>query len=594
MTAAASSLDATPSRRLVDGPAIPWLLAGIGLFACYGSGSLVAALQGLRLPDTDDAMRLAEVRDLVAGQSWFDMVQHRFLPPAGEASHWSRLVDAPMAAAIAGLTPLVGTSLAERITTAFWPPLLFAVYALVLVRGVRGLVNGRAAILALFAATQTIVLMMQFAPGRIDHHNLQIVFLLGTGLCLMQVRRSWRTGALAGSLCACSMAVGLEAMPPIALAGLIVVADWIRAGRPALPVLLGFGASLGLGATLLFGLQTAPALWTTDACDALSPPWLWLAGTGAALALAAFALQPKRPVSRAALAAGIGAAGVAGFVVLFPSCLHGPFTGMPDAVRANWLHQVREMQPLVAMLRDHPAEGLGFAASLIVATGIAIVLAFRETADRRPFVVASLFLAIGAVQTLFQLRGLYVASAFVPIIGGICLDRALTLAGRPTEGTAKRIAFLVAVIALNAPVWLLGGRLIERITNVGQEDPAAANQAAACSEPPAFQALAGLPAGTMLAPIDLGPYLLVHTPHAIVAAPYHRAIAGLSAGLAVADGSEDEVRRQAAATGATYLAVCPGKNEKAFAARLARGETTADWLDPVPLDGSALKAWRIR
>lgn len=85
MTAAASSLDATPSapRRLVDGPAIPWLLAGIGLFACYGSGSLVAALQGLRLPDTDDAMRLAEVRDLVAGQSWFDMVQHRFLPPAG-------------------------------------------------------------------------------------------------------------------------------------------------------------------------------------------------------------------------------------------------------------------------------------------------------------------------------------------------------------------------------------------------------------------------------------------------------------------------------------------------------------------------------
>lgn len=70
-----------------------------------------------------------------------------------------------MAAAIAGLTPLVGTSLAERITTAFWPPLLFAVYALVLVRGVRGLVNGRAAILALFAATQTIVLMMQFAPG---------------------------------------------------------------------------------------------------------------------------------------------------------------------------------------------------------------------------------------------------------------------------------------------------------------------------------------------------------------------------------------------------------------------------------------------
>src|ERR1700751_5814482 len=31
---------------------------------------------------TDDAMRLVEVRDLLAGQSWFDLTQHRLDPPS--------------------------------------------------------------------------------------------------------------------------------------------------------------------------------------------------------------------------------------------------------------------------------------------------------------------------------------------------------------------------------------------------------------------------------------------------------------------------------------------------------------------------------
>jgi hypothetical protein len=35
---------------------------------------------------TDDAMRLVEVRDLLAGQSWFDLTQHRLDPPQGFAA----------------------------------------------------------------------------------------------------------------------------------------------------------------------------------------------------------------------------------------------------------------------------------------------------------------------------------------------------------------------------------------------------------------------------------------------------------------------------------------------------------------------------
>jgi hypothetical protein len=539
-------------------------------------------------------MRLVEVRDLLAGQSWYDMVQHRFLPPAGVASHWSRLLDAPLAAAIAALTPLLGVSLAERVTTAFWPPLLFLVYALVLVRGMRGLFGGRAAILAIFAATQTIGLAMQFAPARIDHHNVQIVLLLGLGLCLMQTRRSWRTGALAGALAAGSLAVGLEALPLVAIAGLIAVADWSLEGRPAMPALLGFGLGLALTATCLFGAQTAPALWGTSRCDALSPPWLWLAGLGAATGLAAAAVGPERAVARLGLALGVGLVGVAGFALLFPACLHGPFTDMPDMVRLRWLDRVREMQPITTLLSGIPAEGLGLTGALFAAAIASIVLAVTDRARRRGFTIASLFLAAGAIQTCFQMRGLYVASAFVPLIAGVCLDRALPVSAAPPVGRLAKAALVIAALALNAHVWLAVGRAGERLAKAPDVAQELTKQAEACTGPAAFRGLAALPAGTVLAPIDFGPYILAYTPHSIVAAPYHRAIGGLIAGIVVAEGGPDEIRQQAAAHHATYLALCPSPDETSFGARLAAGEATADWLDPIPLDGTAMKAWRIR
>ena len=73
---------------------------------------------------TDDAMRLVEVRDLIAGQGWFDLTQYRLDPP-GLPMHWSRVIDAPLAAMILMLRPLVGMQGAEAATLVLWPTLLF-------------------------------------------------------------------------------------------------------------------------------------------------------------------------------------------------------------------------------------------------------------------------------------------------------------------------------------------------------------------------------------------------------------------------------------------------------------------------------------
>ena len=82
-----------------------------------------------RCGDTDDNLRMGQVRALLGGQGWFDLRQHRFDPAHGGANiHWSRLVDLPLAGLILLLKPLVGGADAERIAVAIAPllPLLAA------------------------------------------------------------------------------------------------------------------------------------------------------------------------------------------------------------------------------------------------------------------------------------------------------------------------------------------------------------------------------------------------------------------------------------------------------------------------------------
>src|SRR5690349_21236823 len=59
--------------------------------------------------DNDSSLRLVEVRDLLAGQGWFDLHQYRMGTEGGFLMHWSRLVDAPIAAIILVVTAVTGS-----------------------------------------------------------------------------------------------------------------------------------------------------------------------------------------------------------------------------------------------------------------------------------------------------------------------------------------------------------------------------------------------------------------------------------------------------------------------------------------------------
>src|SRR6202163_3762006 len=90
---------------------------------------------------TDDAMRLVEVRDLIAGPGWFDLMQHRLDPP-GVSMHWSRVIDAPLVALIVMLRPLTGAAGAEAVTLILWPALLFGAALLLVAAIARAMSEG--------------------------------------------------------------------------------------------------------------------------------------------------------------------------------------------------------------------------------------------------------------------------------------------------------------------------------------------------------------------------------------------------------------------------------------------------------------------
>lgn len=592
------SAPAQPTARpisRVGSRTVLWVLAGLCFATMVPPADLWGTIHRLRVPDTDDAMRLVEVRDLLAGQGWYDLIQHRFLAPAGVPSHWSRLIDAPIAGLILALTPLAGRTLAEGLAAALWPVLLFGVYCVVVYRGLTARFGNRAALLALIAATQTLGLTMQFAAGRVDHHNVQIIAIVGLAFCLM--RGGLRSGLIGGGLAALSLAIGLEGLPSLAAAAMFCVGDWCWRGRVALPLLAGFGLGLGSFAPILFAAQTAPGLWTATHCDALSPPWLWLACGGLFVTLCATASGERLGSIRArtALAGLAGLILLAGFALAFPACLGGPFPDMPPLVRDHWLLTVNEMASLPKFIARGQWEALVFYPVVLIATAAASWMAWRAP-RRRPWAVMALFLWPGLILGLFQFRGLYIAAGFVPLVAGAVLDRALRDTSERSAGLPRWGVALLGGCCVST-LWMAPVILAEALASATRTAPDPAG-AITCRSAAALAALSTLPPGTVLAPIFMGPAILLHTPHGIVGAPYHRAIPGLAAAIEGLGGTQADLDRVLTDFRVRYLVACPDRPaedlqaEPAFATQLAREAVRSDRLVPLDLPGP-LKVWRV-
>src|SRR5436309_5554351 len=342
-----------PNFALLLGTA--WLLIVAQMLAQHWSETAQTLL------DTDDAMRLVQMRDWLAGQGWYNMHEPRLEPPLGYHSHWSRLIDAGLAATLWPLGWLFEPALAERLMRTVWP-MLWLLPAMAGTAAIAWRLAGReAALITLFLAVLGLQALNQFRPGRIDHHNVQIALsMLLVAATMWSDRVRWAASA-AGGITGLALAVGLECLPYLAVCGAAIALrypfDRSQGARSA----RDYGFALAGSSLVAFFPTVGPAHYAQGFCDAIGINWtafLVIAGLGLALA---GSRAPETRAGRLACVFSVGAVAVVVFIVIEPQCLRGPYGQMDPALGLIWLDRVDEMQPLLREALKNPLTAVGIA-----------------------------------------------------------------------------------------------------------------------------------------------------------------------------------------------------------------------------------------
>ncbi|QWG12718.1 hypothetical protein KMZ29_24020 [Bradyrhizobium sediminis] len=554
---------------------------------------------------TDDAMRLVELRDLIAGQGWFDLVQHRLNPP-GVLMHWSRAIDAPLSALILILRPLAGTHGAEAITLALWPALLFGAILLLAAAIAKRMSDGGAQpktqLATALLTALSVPALVHFRAGAIDHHNAQIVLMFAFVLLATEIERSAVKACLAGVTASLSLAIGLEMLPAIAAACVAIFGLLIWRGDSVSRPVSIFGGALAGSSLLLASVLLPIHSLTAPACDAFGGPFLLLiAGGGVSLVAVAYVnrLHPTLG-GRLAAAAVAGGALLGSFFELFPGCIASPYAQVAPLLTEFWLDRVAETMSFQKVLQYTPQKILGFYGFPLITLGLAVVALIRCAPPARfPWIVSIVTLAALIGTSLWEVRG---AAAANMVAAPFCAVSLAGLWANRAQGRQLVLAALIVSPASLGAIGLAARPLIERIL-MPQFTIAAMDSTASCQTVSSVASLAGLPPGRVMAPIDLGPAILAATGHTVFAAPYHRNNDGNLAMVNAMLSAPEAAQRILSDRQVDYVVICAASpDQKDFvksapdglAARLGRGETP-DFLQPLDLDPTRkLTAWRVR
>ncbi len=552
--------------------------------------------------DPDDALRMVQVRDLLHGQAWWDISQHRINPMGGGGlMHWSRIVDAPLAFGVWALTPILGENGAQIAVFGLWPMCILLPLLLLMARVGILLDDRRIAHLAAPLICTNFMVLYQFVPIRVDHHGWQIM-LQAAMLCAILSPRAAHA-RWAGAAGAILLAISLEGLPVITLFAGILAIGWLWQGDAlSRQRLFGYLAALAISAPILQFVTRGPAGLFSRWCDALSLAWM-VPLIAAALLVPAIHFATRRwgdgRIQRGAILALAGGVALGAMLYVAPACRAGPFGQLDPLVHDYWYAHVREGLPVWNIIDSVLAYSM--VPTLLGILGS--VLAWRATSGdirTRWLVVLAAVVGSGAVSILVLRTQ---SAAHVMALPGTAW---LLIHGwqraRAIEQTLPRIAVSIACLALfpptaSTPVGALVDALSSTRTLAG--DPIAK----ACITPASVAALNRLPTQLLFTPLDIAPGILERTPHAVVATGHHRnnhvMAAVIRAFISPAERAQPLVRT----SGATMVVICPSAQEVRnfidapgdnLIDDLVAGHTPA-WLESLPLPaGSPLRAWRVK
>lgn len=554
------------------------LLSSLWFVALLYSAAVIAALLALNYgatdyvgPDNDDAMRLVEVRDLLAGQGWFDMMQYRLGLDGGTLMHWSRFIDLPIASLIAFFRLFATPERAEALALTIWPLTLVIPFMLaigLLGRRIGGLPGAHVAL------GQTALLILgcgRFLPGSIDHDNVQLGLV--ALLTAMLVDQKFRPASYAVAAVAAALAIGIgaETTPFIAVACIVVATLWAWEGQDFAPAARAFGLTLTVAISIAFFTTVPPRLYSAVTCDNLSLGFYGITSVGGAALLvsAIFASRLPRPWRFAVLAAN-GALVLATTLVLAPKCLHNPLADLDPMLIQFWLNSITEAQSIFSVGHETPeAVGAFYAVGLL---GMVVCL-FRIMRGERVELHA-IFLALLLVNwaiALVQVRGALFANLLaIPPLTLFILDLR-RVSNADSDNVAAAFFYVVGVLISVPSVWAFGGGLAtSNIANIFSKTSTVAavdDSESECVSKQGLAPITGLDPGVVVAPSNLGAPILRFTGHRVLSAPYHRDPGGmlteLHIGLAIPSEAEAFMR----GAHATILVYCPNDPQTAMVAK---------------------------
>ncbi|MEM1192174.1 MAG: hypothetical protein AAGH42_02130 [Pseudomonadota bacterium] len=560
------------------------LLIILSLFGQAAFNGTLGAVGG----DSDDMMRLLQVRDFFAGQSWFDLHQYR-LGSDGTLMHWSRVPDFPLIVLIGAADLFLPYAQAEKVGYTLWPVLCSALVVFGLITGARRV--GGPAFVAVTAILTVAFLFkhFRFAPGAIDHHNLQLALLavaLG-GLLDPQWRRS--SFAVAGIALGLTFAIGMEIYVFSAVLCAGAACFWAVMGEKLTSAVQAFGVAFAATLGIVFVGTVAPQNYLAVYCDTYSSI-IFGAGLVAGLGLAVLSTLVKgsRLIRFGALA-GLGAVCLVLILTAAPQCLSNPLSALPADAKHLWLDNVKEAKPLWKL----PESPVILAPYMLGVQVLALGLCAYQVWRRQNVSVHGLFVALlltTILFTIYQARFLHFGFLFaiLPLALWVarCYERAQTTGG-------DRAGAILALGASIPLVWALPFGIIETSFASEEEDTLYEIEDLAgpngCYGPTIIGALNNLPNGLIAAAPNAAPALLNETRHRVLTGNYHRNVNGIVDGIRVFTYPPEQALGRLQANNVDYVLFCYPSNFMRFlereygeglVAHLARGEVP-DFLDLV-------------
>lgn len=539
--------------------------------------------------DPDEAMRIVQFRDFIAGQAWRDLIPYRLDPTFDVPMHWSRFVDLSMAALYGPLTFFLPPDQAERAMAIAWPPLMFVLCAVPLVMIAQRFGGLRTALAACVLIGGEGVIW-QFLPGRTDHHSAQMAAALFA--IAFALRRNRVTGAAAtGFATAMALSLGIETLPYLIVLGCFFAADFIRGLR--LVSVRVYAMTLGGSATLLFAATVDPRFIFLTACDVLT--FNLLAGLlVGSLGLAGACLWAERTQttgrSRGIVCVVIALSAALISLGLEPRCAKGVIGTFDPMIRPLWFDHIEEIATLFTMVRLRPSYVAGLFVLPVFAT-VCVLLRLKIFMGRDDGRVLVACFAMAFVVAIFQIRGAFYANVFAaPLVAATLVS----VMARSTVLKKIKTAPIIAALGL-----VMAGVLVSNATGhtaTAQVDSATLSdqtvESDVCRKRESYALLASLERGLVLAPIVRGSFILLHTPHAVISAPYHRFDRGIVLGQSILYKMElADAEAAISQRGITYIALCRTDGDSALASVL-RTQRPA-WATEVSAPGAPVEVFRV-